>query len=433
MPIKKGAHILPTNRPQTAYPSYRPLSRTDRLNRRREEGERERTRRTPHAPLAQPHLLALDRLRRRVDDRQAGRGGFTSTAKEILDLLRQGIPFDAAWIVKLNRQNLRFAKVHLHQFSRTAFSEYLRSYPTVLPTPRQLKSEGLVSQKRSDLTDEKSWHSGLFYRTLLEPLGLDSFLIGLCVDSQKNEIGLVCLWRSPDRRDFNDSDLLFLERASADLATLLKGRRERRRADRTIAVPAAKKHAPGIFVLGNRNELVFMNEEAQALLTFIRERDPSPESGGRPFFSRLHQVREKVLKQYLLMGPERSELWGSGPTSLDHLFTFRGISFSCRGTVLEGGASNSGLVLILVEAAERSENRPPPSETSTGDEDDPGEFGLTRQEVAVARLITRGLTNKEIASELGISVHTIKGHLKQVMRKLEVTTRSAITTRMMTR
>lgn len=383
-------------------------------------------------PLTQQHLLALERLRRQAENR-AGRGPFDSTAKEILDLLRHGIPFDAAWVVKLNRRNFRFVKVHLHQFSQNAFSEHLRSFQSALPTPRQLKREGLIAQKGSALTDKKSWHSSPFYRTLLEPLGLDSFLIGRCIDSNKNDVGLICLWRSPDRLDFTDSDLLFFERASGDCAALLKGNRERRRVDRAAEVPAAKKRAPGIFVLSGRNELAFMNEEAEALLRFIGGRDPSGENGGGPFFSRLRQVREKILKHYLLQGPQRSELWGSGPTSLDHLFTFRGISFSCRGTVLEGGSSNSGLVLILVEVGEPSENRPSPAGPSeNGGEGPGGEFRLTRQEAAVARLICRGLTNKEIASELGISVHTTKGHLKQIMKKLEVTTRSAITTKIMT-
>jgi DNA-binding CsgD family transcriptional regulator len=145
-------------------------------------------------------------------------------------------------------------------------------------------------------------------------------------------------------------------------------------------------------------------------------------------------VREKVLKHDLVRGPERSVLREKGSTSLDHLFTFRGISFSCRGTVLEGGAANPGLVLLLVEAVERPESPSDRFDPSGGQgRSSAEEYGLTGQEETVAKWISRGLTNKEIASELGISVHTIKGHLKQVMKKLEVTTRSAITTKIMTR
>ncbi|HZR46491.1 MAG TPA: hypothetical protein VFA47_07295, partial [Candidatus Manganitrophaceae bacterium] len=260
-------------------------------------------------PLAQPHLLALERLRRRAENRQAGRRDFTSLANEILDLLRPGVPFDAAWVVKLNRRNFRFMKVHLYEFSRSAFSDYLRSFQAALPTPRQLKAKGLLSQKGSDLIDKKSWHSSPFYRTLLEPLGLDSFLIGLCVDADKNEVGLICLWRAPDRDDFTDSDLRFIERASGDCAALLKGKRFGR-PDRTNAVPAAKNRTPGIFVLGSRDQIVFMNEEARTLLAFLGDKGAFRENGERPFFSRLRQVREKIVKHYLLQGPERSEFWG---------------------------------------------------------------------------------------------------------------------------
>lgn len=44
---------------------------------------------------------------------------------------------------------------------------------------------------------------------------------------------------------------------------------------------------------------------------------------------------------------------------------------------------------------------------------------LTRREREVLRLIADGLTNKDIASRLGLSVNTIETHRKHVMEKLE--------------
>ncbi|WP_460730615.1 LuxR C-terminal-related transcriptional regulator [Lysobacter rhizosphaerae] len=43
---------------------------------------------------------------------------------------------------------------------------------------------------------------------------------------------------------------------------------------------------------------------------------------------------------------------------------------------------------------------------------------LTRRESDVLRLIGRGLTNKEIARELGLSVATVKHHVHNVLEKL---------------
>lgn len=51
--------------------------------------------------------------------------------------------------------------------------------------------------------------------------------------------------------------------------------------------------------------------------------------------------------------------------------------------------------------------------------------GLTPRQVGVLRLLARGVSNKEIAAELGVSENTVKVHLAQVYRVLGVTTRTA--------
>jgi len=53
--------------------------------------------------------------------------------------------------------------------------------------------------------------------------------------------------------------------------------------------------------------------------------------------------------------------------------------------------------------------------------------GLTDREIEVLRLLVRGLTNKEIASELDISTKTAGHHVQHLLEKLGVTTRAAAT------
>ena len=48
---------------------------------------------------------------------------------------------------------------------------------------------------------------------------------------------------------------------------------------------------------------------------------------------------------------------------------------------------------------------------------------LTPKQMEVARLASRGLPNERIASELAITVGTVKLHLHQVYRKLGINTR----------
>jgi len=49
---------------------------------------------------------------------------------------------------------------------------------------------------------------------------------------------------------------------------------------------------------------------------------------------------------------------------------------------------------------------------------------LTSREIQTLRLISQGLSNKEIACELGISISTVKNHVHSVLEKLRVQTRS---------
>lgn len=54
---------------------------------------------------------------------------------------------------------------------------------------------------------------------------------------------------------------------------------------------------------------------------------------------------------------------------------------------------------------------------------------LTPREVEVLHKLARGLANKEIADALGISEHTVKGHLKNILAKLRAADRTeAVTT-----
>jgi DNA-binding NarL/FixJ family response regulator len=50
-------------------------------------------------------------------------------------------------------------------------------------------------------------------------------------------------------------------------------------------------------------------------------------------------------------------------------------------------------------------------------------LGLTAREAEVLTLVARGLTNREIAAELVISVKTAGVHVSNILRKLDVPTR----------
>ena len=57
----------------------------------------------------------------------------------------------------------------------------------------------------------------------------------------------------------------------------------------------------------------------------------------------------------------------------------------------------------------------------------PATLGLSRAELAVARLVATGLTNKEVASQLYVSVKTVEYHLRNCFMKLDIASRRELT------
>ena len=55
---------------------------------------------------------------------------------------------------------------------------------------------------------------------------------------------------------------------------------------------------------------------------------------------------------------------------------------------------------------------------------DPDIVELSQRETDVVQLVSEGLTNKEIAQQLGISVETVRGYLKTIYEKLHVRSRT---------
>jgi ATP/maltotriose-dependent transcriptional regulator MalT len=54
-------------------------------------------------------------------------------------------------------------------------------------------------------------------------------------------------------------------------------------------------------------------------------------------------------------------------------------------------------------------------------------LGLSRAELAVARLVATGLTNREVAAQLFLSVKTVEYHLRNAYQKLDITSRRELT------
>lgn len=174
-----------------------------------------------------------------------------------------------------------------------------------------------------------------------------------------------------------------------------------------------RRSSPGVVVMGYSGEILLMNRQADDILKKIRGgrgRSSGTEEG--KLVKRLHELRIKTLDSVLKPGHEGE----SRP--LCELLPLGGTTFSLRGIVLEGAGQEQAPVMVLIEPIQERAGSSPSIQTD--------EIKLTRREEEICKLISRGLINKEIASALGIGIHTVKDHVKNIMKKLKASSRAGI-------
>jgi len=82
-----------------------------------------------------------------------------------------------------------------------------------------------------------------------------------------------------------------------------------------------------------------------------------------------------------------------------------------------GGVSEKPSVVFVV-----SNEAPPPVDEA----DLVARFDLTRAEASVVALVARGLANREVGEEMGVSVETVRSHLASAFRKTGARTRAGL-------
>jgi DNA-binding NarL/FixJ family response regulator len=115
----------------------------------------------------------------------------------------------------------------------------------------------------------------------------------------------------------------------------------------------------------------------------------------------------------------------------DDPYIFAALQAGASGYVLKSAPSDE--LIRAVRAVSRGESALDPAVTTRvmqqlASGKPPGAAdvveGLSERELEVLRLAARGLTNKAIGQELGISDRTVQGHLANIFGKLNVSTRT---------
>ena len=184
---------------------------------------------------------------------------------------------------------------------------------------------------------------------------------------------------------------------------------------------AQRRSVPGVLLFAGTGELLFMNREAEVL---SRQMGAQPQGNGSRANLAPDILDLCVSLQSILEGPE-SEVMKTdrpeGPWELRRITGDVASPVLLRGFPLSAHADkDDACMLILIEKIGR-ERRVVPDQVKD-------QYRLTDREVEIVRYISEGWTNKEIAKHLDISEHTVKEHVRHLLKKTKSTTRTGILT-----
>jgi DNA-binding CsgD family transcriptional regulator len=176
-----------------------------------------------------------------------------------------------------------------------------------------------------------------------------------------------------------------------------------------------QRSVPGTLIFDFNNRLLFLNKEALVLLhqppRSLKNSTPRRSEIPKEIFCLCDQVKGNIVEQ------------GSYNEANGHSVLLRnefGSSWSARAFLLDrqGEEKKASHIMVLLEQVVEKH--------TVNVEKVADRYNLSLREVEVVGLVCEGYTNREIGEKLFISEHTVKDHIKNIMRKMNVATRNGI-------
>lgn len=172
--------------------------------------------------------------------------------------------------------------------------------------------------------------------------------------------------------------------------------------DENLALERLKQRStPAMLIVGADNTVLYANMEALNIF-----KDPSGIPAEIQGFC--HRIRSRAADApFDSSGIDCAVFRGPG----NNLYSFRGFLMKSQEN------APCHVMLVVEKAAERS-----PIDLKKARK----KFRLSEREIEVVNLLAQGLCNKEIGAKLYVSEHTVKGHLKNITRKVRAESRGSI-------
>jgi DNA-binding CsgD family transcriptional regulator len=177
---------------------------------------------------------------------------------------------------------------------------------------------------------------------------------------------------------------------------------------------AKKRSLPGTLIFDMNNRLLYFNKEAEEMIPDF------PVILRRWRQNRITKEISNIYNELKKIKKAKGFDWKANFKSRV-LKNKSELSYLIRAFFIGGNKRKSpGHIMVLIEKIIKKHD--------IDFEKARREFKLSEREVEVMRLICRGLANKEISKQLFITEYTVKDHLKNILRKIGVTSRSQIIT-----
>ncbi len=213
----------------------------------------------------------------------------------------------------------------------------------------------------------------------------------------------VTLWRGEGAAPFSPDEVGLVAGLAAPLGESL-----RMRARPAIdTLPAAAQERPGLLIFDERGHLTSVNEHAPAWLADFPADDKVPTRLG------LHVPIWLLLTA--LHARQSLQAQGDG-TARTRIRTSHGRWLVCHASTTRAGDGSPAFTAVVIEPASPALVAPITVAA----------YGLTEREQEVTRHIARGAGTDEMARALYLSPHTVKDHIKAILRKVGVSTRGEL-------
>lgn len=270
-------------------------------------------------------------------------------------------------------------------------TEYAAHYAEVDPLPTAgLRSLGLP-QRLSDQLAAAQWGKDAYTGEFLPRYGL-RHVFGFIQPLSDGRLLQVAMHRESRLGDFANRELKLLELTSMDLAHSAFGVLLREQLSRTHSV-LERESGVGVLVFDRRGLLERADAGARALVHRLGDRFPM----------------ERLLRAVHTARVHRR--------SIQHVTPLEDGALVIRARPLGRLSNPSVMAIVELRSLERRADfaqRVAP-------------YKLTPREREVAQLAVLGLTNQQIATELGISPTTVSVHLTKVFSKVRVSGRTELT------